>query len=379
MTNVAAALNRAPDIADKIVVLWNGGGPYPEGSEGEFNLLQDADACRALLASRAEVWQIPQNVYGLLEVSLAELGRPCAPLRRAGRISVRPAAGGVRPRILPRHHLRSGENWTLGDNTTIAVLLSTGARWHMQSAPRILPDRRYAEDPAGRPIRVYDWLSARLTLEDLFAKLNLAYGEQNRMNFDITQVPFSCRGSYLALSQNEGEFGGRTAEPGLYLRTVRGRGQRPVPGPADAAVRRPARRLCAAGGPGLPAPGRRWGGHRHRFCRRRHAPAARPRGRGGALPRLPQRGPPLHDARTPARGGRGVLCSCYVSRTRLVLRAQRGGCASTRPGTSAARTTPAWPPMSTGAAWWTRAVSSSGRRCTCPKLDVQRLQLGPLL
>ena len=32
--------------------------------------------------------------------------------------------------------------------------------------------------PAAR-IRVYDWLSARLTLEDLFAKLNLAYGEQN--------------------------------------------------------------------------------------------------------------------------------------------------------------------------------------------------------
>ena len=83
MTNVAAALNRAPDIADKIVVLWNGGGPYPEGSEGEFNLLQDADACRALLASRAEVWQIPQNVYGLLEVSLAELAarvRPCGAL-----------------------------------------------------------------------------------------------------------------------------------------------------------------------------------------------------------------------------------------------------------------------------------------------------------
>lgn len=34
------------------------------------------------------------------------------------------------------------------------------------------------------------------------------------MNFDITQVPFSCRGSYLALSQNEGEFGGARRNPG---------------------------------------------------------------------------------------------------------------------------------------------------------------------
>ena len=40
MTNVAAALNAAPDIAKKIIVLWNGGGPYPEGRP-EFNVAQD--------------------------------------------------------------------------------------------------------------------------------------------------------------------------------------------------------------------------------------------------------------------------------------------------------------------------------------------------
>lgn len=180
MTNVAAALNRAPDIADKIVVLWNGGGPYPEGSEGEFNLLQDADACRALLASRAEVWQIPQNVYSLLEVSLAELAARVRPCGALGEYLFAQLREEYDREFYPGITFRSGENWTLGDNTTIAVLLSTGARWHMQRAPRILPDRRYAEDPDGRPIRVYDWLSARLTLEDLFAKLNLAYGGKTR-------------------------------------------------------------------------------------------------------------------------------------------------------------------------------------------------------
>ena len=36
MTNVAAALNAAPEIAGNIVVLWNGGGPYPQGRP-EFN------------------------------------------------------------------------------------------------------------------------------------------------------------------------------------------------------------------------------------------------------------------------------------------------------------------------------------------------------
>lgn len=81
MTNVAAALNRAPDIASRITVLWNGGGPYPQGRV-EFNLMQDADACRAVLESPVEVWQIPQDVYASMEVSLAELAarvRPAAP------------------------------------------------------------------------------------------------------------------------------------------------------------------------------------------------------------------------------------------------------------------------------------------------------------
>lgn len=31
MTNIAAALNRAPEIASRMTVLWNGGGPYPAG------------------------------------------------------------------------------------------------------------------------------------------------------------------------------------------------------------------------------------------------------------------------------------------------------------------------------------------------------------
>ena len=31
MTNVASAINTAPDIAEKIIILWNGGGPYPKG------------------------------------------------------------------------------------------------------------------------------------------------------------------------------------------------------------------------------------------------------------------------------------------------------------------------------------------------------------
>lgn len=39
LTNTAAAINAAPDIAENLVVLWNGGGPYPAGRP-EFNVMQ---------------------------------------------------------------------------------------------------------------------------------------------------------------------------------------------------------------------------------------------------------------------------------------------------------------------------------------------------
>ncbi len=179
-TNVAAALNRAPDIADKLVVIWNGGGAYPHGSR-EFNLNQDADACRALLASKAAVWQIPQNVYSTLEVSLAELAarvRPCGPLGEYLFAQLLEENERSFPPVVP---FRTGENWMLGDNTTVSVLMNNRMiRWHEQTAPCILPDLRYADDPQGKKIRVYDSVDVRMTMEDLFAKLSLAYGRSEK-------------------------------------------------------------------------------------------------------------------------------------------------------------------------------------------------------
>ena len=39
-------------------------------------------------------------------------------------------------------------------------------------------DLTYAPNPEGRLIRVYDSIDVRMTLEDLFAKLSLAYGNR---------------------------------------------------------------------------------------------------------------------------------------------------------------------------------------------------------
>ena len=176
MTNVAAALNTAPDIAQNVVVLWNGGGPYPEGRP-EFNVMQDPDAVRALLESEAEVWQIPQNVYCTLEVTLAELRRRVFPCGELGRYLYEQLVAENHTEYNPGFLLRSGENWILGDNTTAAVLLMSRFRgnWHPEHAPILPDDLTYRENPDGKLIRIYDSIDVRMTLEDLFCKLELAY------------------------------------------------------------------------------------------------------------------------------------------------------------------------------------------------------------
>ena len=176
MTNVAAALNKAPDIAKKVTVIWNGGGPYPMGRR-EFNLMQDQDACRVLLESEAAVWQIPQDVYAGLEVTLAELAWKVKPCGKIGEYLFRQLVEQNHKDYNPHFLLRTGENWTLGDNTVIAVLLQNRFRgnWHEIMAPRIKEDLTYEENLNGKKIRVYDSIDVRMTLEDFFAKLNLAY------------------------------------------------------------------------------------------------------------------------------------------------------------------------------------------------------------
>lgn len=176
MTNVASAVNTAPDIAKKIIILWNGGGPYPKGRT-EFNVLQDPEAVRAVLAGDSEIWQIPQDVYASLEVSLAELSRRVRPCGNIGAYLYEQLIGENLAAFRPEFLLRSGENWTLGDNTTVAVLIMNVFRgnWHMEHAPFIKEDLTYGENPKGKMIRVYDSIDARLTLEDFFAKLELAY------------------------------------------------------------------------------------------------------------------------------------------------------------------------------------------------------------
>ena len=173
LTDVAAALNRCPEIGERLTLVWIGGFPYPAGG-AEFNLMQDVAAARVVMASKAAVWQLPVNVYSTMEVSLAEL---------AARVRLCGAVGKYLYEELEEYNLHStepiglrrGENWCLGDSPVVGALLQCEWRgnFHTETAPLIADDMRYLPNPGGKEIRVYDCVDVRFILEDLYAKLAL--------------------------------------------------------------------------------------------------------------------------------------------------------------------------------------------------------------
>lgn len=182
LTDLAIAYKREPKIAGKLTAIWIGGGTYPKGKGGDFNLRQDLLAARIVMESKIPLWQIPCNVYASVEVTIPELVKNVKPCGELGKYLVQQLTnlntkrGNSYPGNWPH-----GEVWCLGDNPTVTALLEGPARtdYHEQNAPRIADDLSYKGEIQERIIRVYDRIDARLTVQDLFTKLQLCYGGQN--------------------------------------------------------------------------------------------------------------------------------------------------------------------------------------------------------
>lgn len=177
LTDLASALNTAPEIAGRMTAIWIGGGAYPDGGM-EFNLMQDLYAARIIFASQIPLWQIPVSTYSQVEISFADLAMKVRPCGAVGAY--------LFDELLEVNQMlsqypgtaRRGENWCLGDQPAAAVLLQSGERkhYHEQPAPLLGDDYSYIANPGGRSIRIYDQIDTRMLLDDFFAKLWLCYG-----------------------------------------------------------------------------------------------------------------------------------------------------------------------------------------------------------
>ena len=178
VTDVASALLMKPEIADRMTVIWIGGGDYPKGGF-EFNLMMDIHAVNVIFSSKVPVWQVPMSLYKVMAVSLAELQLKVRPCGEIGKY--------LFEQMVDFNHVAAkydmawphGEIWGLGDQGPIAVLMEELEKvsYDLVPAPRIAEDMTYIHGQNNREIRVYNYLDARLTLEDFFAKLQLNFGK----------------------------------------------------------------------------------------------------------------------------------------------------------------------------------------------------------
>ena len=179
VTDLASAILLEPRICDRMTCIWIGGNNYPDGG-WEFNLCTDIHAANVLFSSRMPLWQIPMGAYKQFNVSLAELEAKIYPCGDIGRyLFTQMAELNDRLGSVPWPH---GETWCLGDEGAICALLQDKERTDgivTLPAPRVAPDGTYISCPDNRPIRVYQNMDVRLDLEDLFAKLQLCYGNRN--------------------------------------------------------------------------------------------------------------------------------------------------------------------------------------------------------
>lgn len=176
LTDMACAYLHEPKIADRLTVIWIGGGRYPEGGQ-EFNLSNDIKAANVIMKSPIELWQVPVNVYTKMLVSYAELQekvRPCGEIGKYLFDQMMEFADSI-----PKNKgfFPFGECWSLGDSPTIGILMNPSPFLsHEEEAPEIDEEMKYHFTGNGRKIRVYDDVNVRFILEDMFCKLKLNYG-----------------------------------------------------------------------------------------------------------------------------------------------------------------------------------------------------------
>ena len=177
ITNVAAALRAAPQIKDKIIIIWIGthgtnniGKPAPFR---EFNAGNDITAANEVLQSGAQVWLVPSDVYTTINVSLAELKEKVEPY---GKIGHHLYQNMIDYNLSDRAAWTQGESWSLGDSPAIAIAINPGCgKFDMEPAPFVNDDTSSSAKEGSQIIRVYKSVDSRFILEDFFAKLHLNY------------------------------------------------------------------------------------------------------------------------------------------------------------------------------------------------------------
>jgi len=167
ISNVASALLKAPDIADKIVVVWLGGSALEWPNQSEFNLKQDVGGAQVLFDSGAPVVNVPcMGVVSHLHSSVPEIEKYVEPYGEIGKFLA----------MRFKEYAEDGDymgwskeiwdmapvGWLLDDEWAPSVLVPT---------PILTDNTTYSVDRGRHPMRYVTFIRRDPILKDFFQKL----------------------------------------------------------------------------------------------------------------------------------------------------------------------------------------------------------------
>jgi inosine-uridine nucleoside N-ribohydrolase len=170
ISNVAAALLKAPDITDKIVVVWLGGHALDWPDVKEFNLRQDVGGAQVLFDSGVPIVLVPcMGVVSHLLSTVPEIEAYVEPYGEIGRFLAQ------RYKEYSDDHLGwSKEIW---DMAPVAWLLNPSWCESVIVPTPILTDQiTWSVDRARHPMRYVYRIHRDPILKDFFLKLQAKYG-----------------------------------------------------------------------------------------------------------------------------------------------------------------------------------------------------------
>jgi inosine-uridine nucleoside N-ribohydrolase len=171
ITNIASALVLAPDIAERIVVVWLAGQPSYWDYADDFNLAQDRRASQFILDSGAALLRVPcLHVAQHLRTTEAELARHIQ-----GRGDIGDYLFTIYQEYLPDHFARSKEIW---DIAPVAYLINP--QWThcvFNHSPQLNDHPAWSHSPDRHLISEMRYLDRDAIFGDFFRKLE-AYAQQ---------------------------------------------------------------------------------------------------------------------------------------------------------------------------------------------------------
>ncbi|MGM9624507.1 MAG: nucleoside hydrolase [Eubacteriales bacterium] len=170
VTNVASAVIAAPDIVDRIVIVWLGGHSWEWRHTREFNMYQDVAAARIIFGCGAPVVQLPcEGIVSSFYTTKPEL--------EYWLVGKNPLADYLaKNTIAEAESYASGRVWSrvIWDVTAIAYLVDRGGYLlssELRHAPIPEYDDRYAFDQSRHFMRYVSNIHRDALMNDLFERL----------------------------------------------------------------------------------------------------------------------------------------------------------------------------------------------------------------